>query len=1073
MKKLILIASLAATIVAEAGFSTTHIELTDATAATLEGDTIYDVSEDRTISASAGESRFQVQGNKIVAINIKKGVTLTVNGGAATGEKGAGAAIYVEPGSTLYLLGEGTLVANGGAAGNGLQGSGGGNGYYTGGSSDSGTSGAGGTGGKGGGGGAAAIGGTGGVGGAGGAGGASVTRRCNGSDFSGNGNDGSTGEKGSNGSAMGKVVILGNLTVQATAGAAATADGAAGAKGSMGTDAGSGNTRNYASGGGGGGGGGARGQSALFGIGGGGAGGAGGGGGGSGGTQCTAAGSGHEAPYGEGGKGGKSAVGTTGTTGNGGNPSSTHSRYWGSSTSGGGGSGGDANSTRADNGSLIVGASVKFASLPRRVSNTPIVAISPGLYTTTIKFMTQGKEVGSVTASLMGQLPACTEISRNGYRFLGYFTAEEGGVCIYGSDGSPFSPVWESVENEVTLYAHWEVAPTMLVVNSNEDGENLGEGKITLRDAVRELCANDRLTGTNGLRRIEFNLPDEDGKNVISLTSVLAAKTGTIPFEIDGFNGGRGVTIMTPNALQFTGSDVRLESLNFKDCTVRPIVQSGGYLTLDDCSFIGNAGAIECDEKATLAVLNCTFAENSEGAVKMGEGSAIAAFANCTFAGNKDSAVGAAESAKAPLFFIHCTFVPGDENALVNAEGGDAYFLNTLVVPPSGGKAVTAKSTTSICSTLGTKSKDEILNAEKQTGALLGIEHVWYTPVQSTASGNRDAAQIFYDNRFENIAIVTNSVRESIYGEARLATMPLAIDQLHAVRMAPVRGAIRIATGVQPPVVNVEGIAWGLTNATVNATATVSYDDNATTEQALEIKTNSDAAFGASIEVDGSDLSTHNATEVQLSGVAGENKEVKMSVATSPYALVASSATALATEDSAVYLKGSEIRIAYAIADSLVTTGLSIGGEVFSAGSLTGFQDITLDDVNVRGGTLRLIGSNSRNGGAEMANLTSKSIGGGEGEESGELTTGTTKSWTAKYDGFVQIRGEAKSTSSTTQVGLTVGSTTVTPMGALGNGSARTPVWTVPVRKGEVVTLHANGLTLGYKIQFVYFGVKE
>ena len=46
-------------------------------------------------------------------------------------------------------------------------------------------------------------------------------------------------------------------------------------------------------------------------------------------------------------------------------------------------------------------------------------------------------------------------------------------------------------------------------------------------------------------------------------------------------------------------------------------------------------------------------------------------------------------------------------------------------------------------------------------------------------------------------------------------------------------------------------------------------------------------------------------------------------------------------------------------------------------------------------------------------------------------------------------------------------------MGAFGNGGSRTAVWTVPVRKGEKVTLHANGVTVGYKTQFIYFGVKE
>ena len=109
-----------------------------------------------------------------------------------------------------------------------------------------------------------------------------------------------------------------------------------------------------------------------------------------------------------------------------------------------------------------------------------------------------------------------------------------------------------------------------------------------------------------------------------------------------------------------------------------------------------------------------------------------------------------------------------------------------------------------------------------------------------------------------------------------------------------------------------------------------------------------------------------------------------------------------------------------------------------------------------------------------MANLDNKTIGGGEVPEGGTGTlNGDTKSWTADYDGFVQIHVQASNASPSGQVGLTVGNATVTPMGALGAGGPRTVVWTVPVRKSEVVTLHANGVTIDYKTQFIYFGVKE
>ena len=286
--------------------------------------------------------------------------------------------------------------------------------------------------------------------------------------------------------------------------------------------------------------------------------------------------------------------------------------------------------------------------------------------------------------------------------------------------------------------------------------------------------------------------------------------------------------------------------------------------------------------------------------------------------------------------------------------------------------------------------------------------------------------------------------------------------------MAPVRGSIRIATGVQPPVVNVEGVAWGQTNATINATATVVYDDGTFADVPVKVKTNPDAVFGAAVEVDGSDLYTHNVTEVRLEDFPGNPQ---MTVATSPYALVASSASAIATKESEVYLAGDDIRVTTALADSIVTRKLAVGGESFSAGSLAGFQGITLDDVNVRGGSLRLLGSNSKDGGAQMANLDNKTIGGGDDEKSGSLKDGS-QSWTAKYDGFVQVRVEASNTSSG-RVGLKVGSVEVTPLGAIGNGGSRTPIWTVPVRKGEAVALEARGISIGYKVQFIYFGVKE
>ena len=128
MKKTILTVLLVAAATAQARFSESHIPLSSGTDTNLQDNTIYDVNSDLTLSAVAGSSKFRVLGSNVVAINIKKDVTLTLKGGDATGETGAGAAISVASGATLYIMGEGTLVATGGAAGNGCGGSSGGNG---------------------------------------------------------------------------------------------------------------------------------------------------------------------------------------------------------------------------------------------------------------------------------------------------------------------------------------------------------------------------------------------------------------------------------------------------------------------------------------------------------------------------------------------------------------------------------------------------------------------------------------------------------------------------------------------------------------------------------------------------------------------------------------------------------------------------------------------------------------------------------------------------------------------------------------------------------------------------------
>ena len=109
MKKTILTVLLVAAATAQARFSESHIPLSSGTDANLQNNTIYDVNSDLTLSAAAGSSKFRVLGSNVVAINIKKDVTLTLKGGDATGETGAGAAISVASGATLDVGAGNTL----------------------------------------------------------------------------------------------------------------------------------------------------------------------------------------------------------------------------------------------------------------------------------------------------------------------------------------------------------------------------------------------------------------------------------------------------------------------------------------------------------------------------------------------------------------------------------------------------------------------------------------------------------------------------------------------------------------------------------------------------------------------------------------------------------------------------------------------------------------------------------------------------------------------------------------------------------------------------------------------------
>ena len=440
---------------------------------------IYTVVSDESIDGKNGESAISVEDGASAIINIKSGATLTVSGADANGAAGATPAIYVPQTATLYIVGDGTLVATGGAAGNGVNGSNGDHGFIDK-ERQYGAGGEGGEGGAGGGGGAPAIGGAGGNGGNGGMFSEWSAYYCSTAEFTSNGRDGHDGEAGTNGSGMGAVVILGNVTVRATAGAAASSDGSGGLSGNEGTDSGSGWSDAYVAAGGGGGGGGARGQGAQFGIGGGGSGGGGGGAGGNGGTTVEDISTDFsKVAWGQGGGGGRGAV-SDGGTGSSGGPQYGYASY-GTAKGGNGGNGG-AGAAHGGNGTLQTLGSVSLTVSPARTASQPaaLSAEDAPAAPVTVTFMSDGTSVGTAQATLMLAPPAApAPASKENYAFQGYYTA--GGTQIYDADCNPVYPVWQTIE-DTTLQARWKLEAVGFTFSSG--GAEIGTGSYRVSSST-------------------------------------------------------------------------------------------------------------------------------------------------------------------------------------------------------------------------------------------------------------------------------------------------------------------------------------------------------------------------------------------------------------------------------------------------------------------------------------------------------------------------------------------------------------------------------------------------------------
>ena len=1152
-------------------FSAQGGELANGGPRTLNDGVVYDVSGSVEIRGDSNQRSGLLLAKGTAYINLKKGAALKVFGGNASGTSGAGAGIEVADGATLFITGDGEVFAQGGAAADGTDGLGGENASF----SKSETchlcglihdgwgslrAGAGGNGGDGGGGAGAGIGGCGGNGGAGGMFTESMKSnifyrgRHNEARYLLSGINGVVGANGSVGGGMGRVVVTGMARVRVCGGVGGVSSASYGTNGLFYASSNDDLWLNLYTAVGGGGGGGGAGGGAAAGIGGGGGGGGGGGSGGSGGyfefntwdniigykgtkpgVNCTIAPS-HPFISGRGGLGGAGEAGLAC-----GRVESTKYNPDSEYKNGNGGNGGSS-AGRGDAGSVFVTLRAGLDDQTAfRYAPPPRGTFSGLNKSVTVSFNDRGRELwkadnGFFMGALPGTLPAPARV---GYRFAGWWTSrEQGNVCFYDRNGKPMLPYLDQLD-EVRLEARWEVDPSALVVTSNGDyadgAERGDEDGVTLRDAVKTLCDNPSLTGTNGARRIIFVLPKD--RSTIALTRPIKVPAGTVPFEIFGLcGGGDDVWAVTVDG----GGKTRLFDLQGEGVTFshlmftggKPSESGGGAILCDnssldvaDCAFFGNSaseGGAVYAKNGLVLLRNCTFAGNTStlrhGAVSA---SGLAVALNCTFSENVSKGAGASAAALGLVgdgLVAHCTFVRNGKSLTVSKlPGSDAEVTAVNCIFADGDGATNGVSRT-LYSGTAEPSAAFVGGGLPQTNEIYGVRHVWYEPRQSDE--NFDAALVCYDGYSGESAIAVKGVETNVlFGTAGAATVPILADQLRTVRFAPVRGSIRVISGEDRPCVTLEGVYPGLMSSPFSAA--VVYDDPEGSPDHIvmsnvSVTPDNDRFFSAKIPVEGSDGTAHNAVRCRIRGLNADNEW--MTIATLPFAFTASSATALLTDDQDggdkdLVLPGDAVTVNRAVVDSVAVDGksgwLEVASQSFSAGTVRGFGRIELKGVDVTEGRLDVLqdwndanGTGARprgdstvmtengTGALPFGNLTAMTANGGgalpldngTARVSGVATVAAKKTKTldfdrsaARGDGFVQVfvRLPAKSGN---KVGLKVGSLEVTPLGSFGeDGRERRFLWTVPVRKGDVteLTLAAGDadMSVAYQRQYMYFGV--
>jgi len=628
---------------------------------------------------------------------------------------------------------------------------------------------------------------------------------------------------------------------------------------------------------------------------------------------------------------------------------------------------------------------------------------------------------------------------RKGWVFVGWYTQD--GRAVFDAFGKAYSRL-SPFATSTTLEARWRPSSEALTVTSKEKGES--PKNVTLKTALAALASDGLLVGREGKRAITFDLAAESGNvpPTVQLDATAVIGAGTRGFVVDGYNNGRGVVIASGTLPVFVCG------------------QEDGTMEFRNLSFTGLSGSGSViSSTRRLNVWNCVFSSSAGGTELT---SAIAAggctyVGCCTFSGLKAASAIQANGTFDLCVVYDCGFVANSvKQVLLNGGSGKLIAFNNSFV--SGGSGVLSVGAATLMSNLTSYPSPAAGDVAVSFGPVLserinGVTHSYARPQDaSTAMGG---CWFWLDDRSDRVGYTPGDTSDgytALFGQQ--ATMRVEIDQLQRLRRYRARGSVAVA---DPPAAVFDG-RYSQTGVTKTATATVAYDDNTTTAVSQALRTDANGFFVETVKLVGEDVRVRTATNLALS-VEGSTL-ASMRIPRLPYALSSVDADRLET-DSGLRVEGGGAYVATLTAGRAEANRLTAYDAV-TAGKVAEFGSFRLDGVDLaKGGALSFMKAVKGNGIATFnpADLTVT----GADVITGTFTSssGGACTTTAPGDGFALIRATGDG------IRVSVGDFVVTEGYSSGG---KYGLWTVPVRKGETVSVKATPADC--TVYYVLFGAK-